>query len=523
MNIMKKIIIALTAITLATAASAQEDQQDDTHKASQYIVLDFGGGANNLVYSLDDHGKREPGMGIMGRIGYRYFFTPHWGWGANVVFKQSKTTAKLNYSDSYPLNDGDDYTYYVRYKDLKERQKQTSIAIPIGLYFQGAMTEKWKVGFGLGVSLQMVNKESMDVTGGNLSTEAYYPKDDITFQDMPNHGFYTYDKNDQPFASHSYDYKTAFGAFGEINFMYALSRCIDLTIGIYGGYGLTKSTDSNSKPVFDHESQQYNGALNSRITDGSHQLAIGMMAGFRFKLGKCKDEKKLADEEVKPAVVVDNTKPQDNQKEEQKQPVVQQPEQQQPENQQVADNKPEDKQPADGQVVNITDIIGINPSNQPADNNQNVKPADNQNVKPVEPKKDQNKVYTEKGKEVYINGKKYVVVDSIRMIINFDLGESGNPDITVVDQTLDDVAKYLKEHPDYKLSIVGHTCDLGPDATNMRIGLARANTVKQEFIKRGIPSSRLLTSTKAATQPLVPNTSDQNRSRNRRVELEYVK
>jgi len=119
--------------------------------------------------------------------------------------------------------------------------------------------------------------------------------------------------------------------------------------------------------------------------------------------------------------------------------------------------------------------------------------------------------------------KKYVVVDTIRMIINFDLGESGNPDITVVDQTLDDVAKYLKEHPDYKLSIVGHTCDLGPDATNQRIGLARANTVKQEFIKRGIPSSRLLTSTKAATQPLVPNTSDQNRSRNRRVELEYVK
>ena len=34
------------------------------------------------------------------------------------------------------------------------------------------------------------------------------------------------------------------------------------------------------------------------------------------------------------------------------------------------------------------------------------------------------------------------------MIINFDLGESGNPDITVVDQTLDDVAKYLKEHPE---------------------------------------------------------------------------
>ena len=520
---MKKTITAIAAaMMLAATAGAQEQQQDTSRNTAHYITLDFGGGYQNLVYSLGDKGKREPGMGIMGRIGYRYFFSKNWGAGINVVYKQSLTHAKINY-ESEPetrvddTKDQEEYDFVIEYNNLKEKQKQTSIAIPLGIYFQGNITPKWKAGFGAGISLQFVNDDTFEIDGGDISAYAYYHKDNIKFTNMPNHNLPA-PKSD---FTCSYDYKTAFGAFAEINFMYALARWVDLDLSIYGGYGLSKTTKSNDHALYEYNTEadnHYYGALNSNFTKGSNPLAIGIMAGFRFKLGKNPVvEKKPADEEVKQVVVVENTKPEEQKKEEPKQPEVK------PEDNQVADNQPEKQQPADGQVVNITDIVTTNPSNQPADNSQTTKPADNQTTKPVEPKKDANKVYTEKGKEVYINGKKYVVVDTIRMIINFDLGESGNPDITVVDQTLDDVAKYLKEHPDYKLSIVGHTCDLGPDATNQRIGLARANTVKQEFIKRGIPSSRLLTSTKAATQPLVPNTSDQNRSRNRRVELEYVK
>lgn len=520
---MKKTITAIAAaMMLAATAGAQEQQQDTTRNTAHYITLDFGGGYHNLVYSLGDKGKREPGMGIMGRIGYRYFFSKHWGAGINVVYKQSLTHAKINYEsdpESRIDTENEEYDFIIQYNNLKEKQKQTSIAIPLGIYFQGNITPKWKAGFGAGVSIQFVNDDTFEIDGGDISAYAYYHNDNVKFSNMPNHNLPA-PKSD---FKCSYDYKTAFGAFAEINFMYALARWVDLDLGIYGGYGLSKSTKSNDHTLYEYKTEadnHYYGALNSNFTKGSRPLAIGFMAGFRFKLGKNPVEKKPAEEEVKQVVVVDNTKPQNNQQ----QPEVKQPEeQQQPENQQIADNKADEQKPENGQVVNIFDIVTTNPSNQPADNNQNVKPADNQNVKPVEPKKNENKVYTEKGKEVYINGRKYVVVDTIRMIINFDLGESGNPDITVVDQTLDDVAKYLKEHPDYKLSIVGHTCDLGPDATNKRIGLARANTVKQEFIKRGIPASRLLTSTKASSQPLVPNTSDQNRSRNRRVELEYVK
>ena len=519
MKIMKKTITAIAAaMMLSATAGAQEQQQQDTSRnTAHYITLDFGGGYQNLVYSLGDKGKREPGMGIMGRIGYRYFFSKHWGAGINVVYKQSLTHAKINY-ESDPeariddTKDQEEYDFVIQYNNLKEKQKQTSIAIPLGIYFQGNITEKWKAGFGAGISMQFVNDDTFEIDGGDISAYAYYHKDNIKFSNMPNHNLPA-PKSD---FTCSYDYKAAFGAFAEINFMYALARWVDLDLGIYGGYGLSKSTKSSSHAVYEYNTEadnHYYGALNSNATKGSHPLAIGVMAGFRFKLGKNKPETKPVEEDKTPEVViVDNTKPQEEKKDDTKPAEIK------PEDNKVADTKPEEDvvevvevPPTDGKVVNITDIVGIN-----SNDNQ-------QNTKPVEPKKDDNKVYTEKGKEVYINGRKYVVVDTIRMIINFDLGESGNPDITVVDQTLDDVAKYLKDHPDYKLSIVGHTCDLGPDATNKRIGLARANTVKQEFIKRGVAASRLLTSTKASSQPLVPNTSDQNRSRNRRVELEYVK
>ena len=161
MNIMKKNITAIAAaMLLATTAGAQDtEQQEPVRNTSHYITLDFGGGYQNLVYSLDNKGKREPGMGTMGRIGYRYFFSEHWGAGINVVYKQSLTRAKINYEADPDVRmdnstPSEEFDFVLSYNNLKEKQKQTSIAIPLGMYFQGKMIDKWKIGFGAGISLR---------------------------------------------------------------------------------------------------------------------------------------------------------------------------------------------------------------------------------------------------------------------------------------------------------------------------------------------------------------------------------
>jgi len=51
------------------------------------------------------------------------------------------------------------------------------------------------------------------------------------------------------------------------------------------------------------------------------------------------------------------------------------------------------------------------------------------------------------------------------------------------------------------------------------VGLARANTVKNILMDMGVPESQITTETKYYLEPLVPNTSEENRAKNRRREI----
>ena len=61
---------------------------------------------------------------------------------------------------------------------------------------------------------------------------------------------------------------------------------------------------------------------------------------------------------------------------------------------------------------------------------------------------------------------------------------------------------------------------MGDEAINERIGLLRAERAKAYMISQGIEENRILgTISKLDTEPLVPNTNEENRRKNRRVEL----
>lgn len=68
--------------------------------------------------------------------------------------------------------------------------------------------------------------------------------------------------------------------------------------------------------------------------------------------------------------------------------------------------------------------------------------------------------------------------------------------------------------------VEGHTDDMGSDATNQALSLARAKSVSAE-LKKLIPSSSFKWQEKGLgeSKPLVENDSDANRARNRRVEI----
>jgi outer membrane protein OmpA-like peptidoglycan-associated protein len=71
------------------------------------------------------------------------------------------------------------------------------------------------------------------------------------------------------------------------------------------------------------------------------------------------------------------------------------------------------------------------------------------------------------------------------------------------------------------LRITGHTCDLGPDAHNLRLSQRRANAVRDYLVTQGLPAERLIAEGMGERAPRYANTPEL-RPKNRRVDLEFV-
>ena len=82
-----------------------------------------------------------------------------------------------------------------------------------------------------------------------------------------------------------------------------------------------------------------------------------------------------------------------------------------------------------------------------------------------------------------------------------------------------EIQKVLSSDKGLKLSIEGHTDDTGNADHNKKLSEDRAKTVLKELIASGIDPSRLKAVGYGAQKPLVPNDSEDNRAKNRRVEL----
>lgn len=86
-------------------------------------------------------------------------------------------------------------------------------------------------------------------------------------------------------------------------------------------------------------------------------------------------------------------------------------------------------------------------------------------------------------------------------------------------EQLDYIAEQLNADPDLRLSIEGHTDNVGKASRNELLSDRRANAVKAYLIKKGIEPSRLKTKGFGEMKPEVSNKYVGGRARNRRVEL----
>ena len=88
--------------------------------------------------------------------------------------------------------------------------------------------------------------------------------------------------------------------------------------------------------------------------------------------------------------------------------------------------------------------------------------------------------------------------------------------------SLKEMANVLKEYPDLKVKIVGHTDNVGKPADNLKLSEARAKSVVDYLAGKGIAIDRLTFKGMGDTKPIADNKTEEGKALNRRTEFVVV-
>jgi outer membrane protein OmpA-like peptidoglycan-associated protein len=101
--------------------------------------------------------------------------------------------------------------------------------------------------------------------------------------------------------------------------------------------------------------------------------------------------------------------------------------------------------------------------------------------------------------------------------VNFDVGKA-----TIRPESLprlEVVFEFMKHKKSARVEISGHTDNVGNPRTNKALSAKRAAACRSYLVSKGIDVSRITAIGHGAERPVAPNDSDENRQKNRRIEV----
>ncbi|MCE6988893.1 OmpA family protein [Dyadobacter sp. CY323] len=87
---------------------------------------------------------------------------------------------------------------------------------------------------------------------------------------------------------------------------------------------------------------------------------------------------------------------------------------------------------------------------------------------------------------------------------------------------LDSVAMYILENKDKGLRITGHTDNVGNPSLNLTLSEYRVRVITRYLVNKGVPESVIAATGMGSKHPVVPNDTEENRRKNRRVEVQII-
>jgi len=456
---MKKQLIIGLSLLIGGALQAQE--------TGSYLHFNVGGGLHNLSYDIPN-GNIKGKAGYTVNAAYSYFFSHHWGLQTGIGLQSFKALSTLNTTTSVSDVDteGDTYQFRTYYENWQEEQNTLFIDIPLELQYRFGIGKKTSILASAGVKMALPVSSTYKSIGGQIQTTGYYSQWNVEITDFPAQGFTTVTNN----YSGSLSLKPAFMGIVDLGGLYNLTKKMDLYAGAYLNYGLNKVITADTKSVYQKDGT-YNGMFASDQISNVIPVSVGLKVGLYWKLGTEKTSTKVVKEKEPLLPVVDAVK----------------------------------------QIPVKSDTI-----------------AEGREV-PIVPEVKKDSVIAPLKIQEVPAVKIEVRVDSINTIkeiarsISISFSLNSDQALNIDNEKISILSEMLKGNTDVKLKIIGHTCNIGSHIVNMKIGMKRAEAIKQKFIKQGVQESQLTTQSKAYDEPLVQNTSNANRIKNRRVELKVVR
>lgn len=109
------------------------------------------------------------------------------------------------------------------------------------------------------------------------------------------------------------------------------------------------------------------------------------------------------------------------------------------------------------------------------------------------------------------------------IVLNNLFFESGKYELQEKSRTeLNRLINFIKNNPNIKVEISGHTDDVGTNESNQKLSTQRAKSVFDYLVKNGVSPTTITGKGYGNTKPVAPNTSDENRQLNRRIEFSII-
>lgn len=107
--------------------------------------------------------------------------------------------------------------------------------------------------------------------------------------------------------------------------------------------------------------------------------------------------------------------------------------------------------------------------------------------------------------------------EALALYINFETGKSAIKSDS--QNIVDELYKMLNGNPGLKITVEGHTDNVGNAASNKTLSEKRAESVKAALVSKGISADRIRTAGYGQERPVADNATEDGKAKNRRVEI----